>query len=359
MITQSANKPSTFISLRVKLLVWFTLLFALAFAATFYWFYTFATQMALGRIREDLIETWLGTASQINGDDFGRLALMVDAPPEGVPENNPIYANELYLAHQHWLEQVYKVEPRAIPYTYIKSPTAEGDQRVILWVGDIFRIIRRDSRTKFLEPYDAGDSLLYNGLTEFTVRLSPQPDPWGTYVSAYGPIRNSKAEIVGGLGIDFRYQYVLDVQEAIKSRVVTAFVIAYTGFFAVIYLFSKYVTRPIVSLTGVANRIAEGDYQQDLTKISVSRFPDEINTLAGVFAIMIDKVRVREENLKKRVEELRIEIDEVKRQKQVDEIVESDFFRDLQVKARDMRERSRRSTKEMKQVKLNSEELDT
>ena len=45
---------------------------------------------------------------------------------------------------------------------------------------------------------------------------------------------------------------------------------------------------------------------------------------------------------KNQVRELRIEIDEVKRKKQVSEIVESDFFQDLRAKARDMRSRSRR-----------------
>jgi hypothetical protein len=40
---------------------------------------------------------------------------------------------------------------------------------------------------------------------------------------------------------------------------------------------------------------------------------------------------------------LRIEIDEARRQKDVGQIVETDFFRDLQVKAREMRARRDRS----------------
>ena len=41
----------------------------------------------------------------------------------------------------------------------------------------------------------------------------------------------------------------------------------------------------------------------------------------------------REQDLKEQIEKLRIEIDEVKRQKLVSEIVDTDFFRDLQAKA--------------------------
>jgi methyl-accepting chemotaxis protein len=48
---------------------------------------------------------------------------------------------------------------------------------------------------------------------------------------------------------------------------------------------------------------------------------------------------VREQGLKLEIQQLRIEIDEVKRQQQVREIVESDFFQNLQSKARAMRSR--------------------
>jgi hypothetical protein len=41
----------------------------------------------------------------------------------------------------------------------------------------------------------------------------------------------------------------------------------------------------------------------------------------------------REQDLKEQIEKLRIEIDEVKRQRLVSEIVDTDFFRDLQAKA--------------------------
>jgi CHASE3 domain sensor protein len=48
---------------------------------------------------------------------------------------------------------------------------------------------------------------------------------------------------------------------------------------------------------------------------------------------------IREQSLKRQIEQLRIEIDEVKRQRQVREIVETDFFQELRAKARKMRRR--------------------
>lgn len=48
---------------------------------------------------------------------------------------------------------------------------------------------------------------------------------------------------------------------------------------------------------------------------------------------------IHEQSLKLQIQQLRIEIDEVKRQKHLSEIVDTDFFQNLQVKARNLRSR--------------------
>jgi CHASE3 domain sensor protein/HAMP domain-containing protein len=50
---------------------------------------------------------------------------------------------------------------------------------------------------------------------------------------------------------------------------------------------------------------------------------------------------IREQSLRAEIQQLRIEIDEAKRQQQVSEIVDTDFFSELQAKARDIRRRHR------------------
>jgi 23S rRNA maturation mini-RNase III len=52
---------------------------------------------------------------------------------------------------------------------------------------------------------------------------------------------------------------------------------------------------------------------------------------------------IREQQLKQEIKQLRIEIDEVKRQQQVAEITETDFFQELKAKAENIRRRGRRS----------------
>ncbi|HLA43085.1 MAG TPA: HAMP domain-containing protein [Aggregatilineales bacterium] len=330
-MTEATNQPinrGLFLSLRVKMLVVFSLLFAAGFAAAFYWFYNFATDQALGRIEEDLLDTLDGAIAGINGDEFAELA-QAEPGESGYPEENAFYD-----AHQRWMAQIIRIEPRAIPYTFIPTDV----DREVLWIGDGFREIpERQPGTAFKESYDAGDSLLYDGLQSIHARLTFQPDQWGNWVSAYGPIRNSTGEVVGGMGIDFDAAYVEQVQQEIQDTVIYAFVIAYGLLFISVFVFSTYLTRPIIDLTEVAREIGEGDYDQDLSKLTSARMSDEITTLARVIDLMVEKVAEREESLKKKVASLQIMIDEQKRDAQVAELTGNEFFQDMKARAEELR----------------------
>lgn len=110
-------------------------------------------------------------------------------------------------------------------------------------------------------------------------------------------------------------------------------------------LVAQSISRPLLRLTRAASLMEAGKLTradaEELKRLKVTGGDDEIAQLSKMFGQMAEEVITREETLRRQVEELRIEIDEVKRQKQVSEIVESDFFQDLQTRARVMRQRSR------------------
>lgn len=331
---EQQTEKHRFISLRVKLLVGFTLLFSIVFAGAFYWFYSFATDMAMRQIEEDLVDTLKGAIAGIDGDDLIALAA------EGEPREDGLTDAPRFWEQMDWLETVHEIEPRAYPYTYVKA----DEPNEVLFIADVWAIYDPDKAARFLESY-VSKGPLYKGLSGLTLHTrppgAPYTDKWGSWVSAYAPITNSRGENIGGLGIDFRADYVFQVQQAIRDKVVAAFAVTYITLFVLVFLVSRTLTQPIVALTRAAERIGEGDYEQDLSPLTKGRFPDEMGSLAEVFDIMVGKVYQREQTLIRRVEELKIEIDEVKRRKQVSEIVETDFFQDLQAKARRMRIRHR------------------
>jgi nitrogen fixation/metabolism regulation signal transduction histidine kinase len=107
-----------------------------------------------------------------------------------------------------------------------------------------------------------------------------------------------------------------------------------------VFWLSGFLTRPIIGLAGAAKEIGEGDYSHEWKDDDAKRnFHDEIDTLTGVFKVMVDKVAQREKTLRARVQQLEIMVDRSKLDKQVKEIVESDFFQDLQSKVQGMRNR--------------------
>jgi HAMP domain-containing protein len=329
-----------FIGLPVKLLIGFTVLFSVVFAGAYVWFYTFATNVAMTRIIEDLRNTLHATASGVDVDSF------VGLVKDGQPRADGLSDDPRYWSHLQWLAKIIDVEPRALTYSYVRG---EKPREIIFigscsWLGDCGHKLDPGAGAKFKEHYIANSNPILNGLVAESIDAKqPYTDKWGSWISGYAPIKNARGESVGAVGVDFEASYVFQVQQAVLDSTLPAFVITYAILFVLVLGFSRIFTRPVIRLTRAAELIGEGNYEQDLSSIRTGISRDEIGILAEVFQIMVDKVRQREENLKQQVQELKIEIDEVKRTKQVGEIVESEFFKDLQMKARKIRERSQQT----------------
>ncbi|GAP13673.1 protein containg HAMP domain [Longilinea arvoryzae] len=329
-------KPSQrvlFFSLRWKLLLGFTLVFSVVFAAAFYWFLTYSTNTALDKIQNDLENTVSGAAKGVNTEELLALA------NEGVPNADGFTDDPRFQDQLNWLDTVHQIEPRAWPYIYI--PGKETNE--IIYVVDLFARYDANRATTFLKhKISKGFSLA--GLKEMTIRTTDgkfdtYEDEYGSWVSAYTPIRDAQGKIVGAMGMDFEASYVNRVRQAILDKIVVAFAITYLTLFVLVYLVSRTLTSPIRKLTRVAEKISEGDYNQDFAQMIHERFPDEIDTLTSVFGVMASKIYQREQSLRAQVEQLKIEIDDVKRQRQVAEIADTDFFKELKSKAILMRQR--------------------
>jgi len=91
------------------------------------------------------------------------------------------------------------------------------------------------------------------------------------------------------------------------------------------------IAKPILVIAQAAHKVESEQYDID-TLQRLTRRSDELGELARLFQRMADEVRTREQHLKQQVQELRIEIDEVKKQHQVDEITETEYFQRLMEK---------------------------
>ena len=94
--------------------------------------------------------------------------------------------------------------------------------------------------------------------------------------------------------------------------------------------------RQVARVTAAAGAVESGDFDP-ASLAEVATRHDALGQLARVFQRMAQEVYAREQRLRQQVQELRIEIDEVKKARQVAEITETDYFHELQEKARRMR----------------------
>jgi CheY-like chemotaxis protein len=97
----------------------------------------------------------------------------------------------------------------------------------------------------------------------------------------------------------------------------------------------------VAKVTAVAAAVEAGKFDTAML-VDVSERSDELGQLARVFRRMADEVQAREQDFKEQIRALRIEIDETKMVRQVSEITETEYFRDLEKKAKALRSRTRK-----------------
>ncbi len=90
-------------------------------------------------------------------------------------------------------------------------------------------------------------------------------------------------------------------------------------------------------LTNAAADVEEGTFDiESLNEIATRE--DELGQLARVFQNMARQVKIRENQLRQQVQELRIEIDQSKQAKQVADIVQTDTFKNLKQKLKNIKQ---------------------
>jgi DNA-binding response OmpR family regulator len=96
--------------------------------------------------------------------------------------------------------------------------------------------------------------------------------------------------------------------------------------------------QSVGEVTAAAAAIEAGDFAPK-TLASVAARPDELGQLARVFQEMTREIQAREQRLKEQVQQLRVEVDQARRVRQVAEITQTDYFQNLKQQARALRDR--------------------
>lgn len=330
-----SNRVTEFVSLRVKLLIGFSFIFSVVFAGAFLWFYNFTTDKTITRLRQDLRSTLQGAAEGVDVDELMDLYQEGTVNADGFSDD-PRYANQLA-----WFATVKSIEPRAWLYSFVVNgpPELEEqlplspeewnqiplDQYQTIWLVDLWANYPeyRDERSaKFLyEGQTSSRSVLVKNQGELLEEDKIYEDEWGTWLSAFAPLEDDTGKVVAILGLDIEANYVYDLQQEIRNRVLLSFIITYGILFILIYVLSGILTKHLTDLTHSAERIAAGNYKQSRSLAQLHRsspppkaletiplvgslfsiladirhrLRDEMSILAQAFEVMIDSIQTRE-----------------------------------------------------------------
>lgn len=344
-----------FISLRTRFLLIFTGLFLAAFAGVWWWTYTAMVDQAVADMRTELSTVANAVALGIDGEMHTRVYRAGTLPADGETPVSPEYAT---IAD--FLRSFVIANPDlAGAYTFVASPDRPGK---INWgvtanratptpyaasVKNSAPKLCSDTAAPIVLGAPYGEAwfawALPQNLTGPVAASEIIHDEWGDWLTGYAPIRDSAGTVVAAVGVDMCAREVVATRAQIGRQMAAGFLTALLVLILVVPWVTYRITRPVVVLASAAGQVAQGDYGQSLTGLVGGRLRDEISLLSETFELMVSKVRTREQSLKQQVSDLMIIIDESKSQREVHEITDTDFFRDLQQRADTLRARRSRS----------------
>ena len=275
------------------------------------WFFPAASgRMATGRVRFDR-ESQLST-----------LTLAVPARPPGGASVGVV---AIQISGADILAAVHQ------------APLSAGGQAFIIDDVDTV-VVARDSRL-------VGWNMEDLGLGSLVAEIAQRPSgsipavalrDRGNQVIGWSPINDQLTAVITQPQAVF-----LDPIDRLASAVWLLF--ALVGLVAVVgaVLLARRLSRPVGVLTAAAVSIEVGDQADTESLERIGRSHDDVGRLARVFARMAEQVAQRERTLRAQVSALRVEIDQQRRAAAVEEVAGTEFFRELQGRAADMRRRAR------------------
>jgi diguanylate cyclase (GGDEF)-like protein/PAS domain S-box-containing protein len=299
------EKPTNFISLRIKWLVGLAALLGGVFFITYQKHSAFVVAEAKERLQRDMQNTLQGAAA---GIDVGELMLLYK---QGKANEQGFSDDPRYQSQLQWLNRVYQVESTARLYTYVPADSknyrhrgTSAEQDRVIFLVDLWAKHDREKAAKFLESYAANPGMLKSLETgKLVQRSQPYSHHGRRWISAHAPIKNEAGEVVAGIGIEVPWQEVQQIQRSHEQSLLVTFALGYVGMLAIAYVPIHVLTQRLVKLKQVATSIGRGNYDRHLHSLGRSKIPDELHLLAQVFQKMAGQVTQREKFLKAIVED--------------------------------------------------------
>lgn len=137
--------------------------------------------------------------------------------------------------------------------------------------------------SEFLEDYimDSEMEQAFNG--EVIVTGKSETDEYGTFISAYAPIKNSEGKIIAITGIDIDTSMFENIRSTLVKNMIFTIALLCIVVLIIVYLYSKKLSKNVMKIQYALGRMSDGDLTQNLN----IKTKDEIEDIA----LSINKVQ--------------------------------------------------------------------
>ena len=278
------------------------------------------------------------------------LAPVMKAQGKFIPESVPAFSARSVLGN-------LRGDGGYQDYSYKEAatnPTAPQD-RADTFETEVLRRFRQDRKVAELSGFRTlnGQLVFYNARPMvvgdpacLSCHTTPETAP-PAMVERYGSIDGFGWKLNDVIAAQMVYVPAAEVYRRSWSTWISVMLISVSSFALALVAFNlllqRTVVKPIGQMAELARRISEDDIDETAPKSmeSVAQRSDELGQMARVFERMAKEVYAREQSLRQQVQELRIEIDEVKKARQVAQLVNTDTFQDLRAIAQKLRQQRR------------------
>jgi HAMP domain-containing protein len=138
------------------------------------------------------------------------------------------------------------------------------------------------------EKYEDFNDEMLTAFAKPSVDSEFTTDKWGTLLSGYAPIQDTKGKVVGIVGVDMTSDLVIAKQNFIGKTIYIIIAISILLAASFIFFFSKTIIKDIRKLNNIANDISMGNIS---VSMDVER-KDEIGELAESFGRMVASLKI-------------------------------------------------------------------
>jgi len=260
-----------FKSFAARLSIVFFSLSALILAILFTFFYFRATQL-----RDRSFEKYIGNLTELS-------ALMISGEEvQAVPLSDGCENLPQTKALIQKLQAFRSVDPDFFDaYLMVRDPDP-----------GFLRFVTNADREK--TPVGCGerytikdDPEIVKGFQEPYVSLTVYTDKWGSWVSAYAPVKTKDGKVVALLGMDIAQTTYEQIQSSFLERFIVAIVVCLVFSLGLGLLSSIWLTKPIRQVVKSMEIVANGDLDHKLSRFSQTEF----DRIAGIFNKMTGSLK--------------------------------------------------------------------